>query len=155
MGSVLWDITQRIMAIPYRRFGSTCRFPSPRFKLDCLTLEDGTNYVIRRVTCQKNEDLIYIAGETLNHKKKKGYYSSSLFWRVLGLAGSGVQPLTPMKVLKVPRLRPLLLLIVVLRWKWTWSIGGMSLTDCNLSTLSNTYPSATLSTPSPTRTGPG
>ena len=55
--------------------------------------------------------------------------------------------------LKVVRLRPLVLLItVVLRWKWVWRIHGMILTEENRRTLTKACPSATLSTTNVTRT---
>jgi len=55
-------------------------------------------------------------------------------------------------VLKVPRLRPLVLLIATYSLRWIWRVGGMTLTGKNLSTGWETCHGATLYTKNPTRT---
>jgi hypothetical protein len=43
---LFWDVTQRILVVSYRRFGSTC----PKYCLkDCLDLEDGTERLFGNV----------------------------------------------------------------------------------------------------------
>jgi hypothetical protein len=46
---LFWDVTQRRMLIPYRRFETTSRVRYSRVKLifDCLTMEDGTDTSVR------------------------------------------------------------------------------------------------------------
>jgi hypothetical protein len=52
--SLFWDVTQRRLVISYRRFGTTYRFhlqrsSKPRFLLDYLTHEDGSDRLSRNV----------------------------------------------------------------------------------------------------------
>jgi hypothetical protein len=61
--ALFWDITQRIVVIPYRRFGTTYRSylyvsRNPRIGIQAglLTLEDGTDRLSRKVS---NELLLY------------------------------------------------------------------------------------------------
>jgi hypothetical protein len=42
--ALYWHFTQRIMAVPYRRFGKTFKGQA-----GCLTLEDGTDRLVRNV----------------------------------------------------------------------------------------------------------
>jgi hypothetical protein len=58
---LFWNFKQRIMVIPYGRFGITCLFHlrgSSSLSLDFLTVEGGTETVLRCVKSQEGADLI-------------------------------------------------------------------------------------------------
>jgi hypothetical protein len=68
-----WAVAQRVVAIPYRRFGTTCRtLPKRRVRKVVQKRRYGI-ITTRCVRAQKNAVLIYFAGEASNHSQSKRF----------------------------------------------------------------------------------
>ena len=63
---LFWDITQRIVAIPYRRIGTTNRC----HLFGSLTLEDGKDWLSRNV----GKELPLLAADTSRWKPEVNHY---------------------------------------------------------------------------------
>ena len=80
-----WNFIQRVMVVPYRRFGSI--FKSLSFlQEDCLTLEDGTYRLSRNVGKKIPLYAAYISHEPRSHLHLRG----RLKWRTAKGRVSGI-----------------------------------------------------------------
>ena len=59
--AIIWVITQRVVAVSYRRFGTTCRSSYPIF-LDCLTHKSLKSRTVHNTLCPGVQDNIFTHG---------------------------------------------------------------------------------------------